>query len=65
MFLESEEHREFVTEAIMQLNTTQQFLAPGRLLVVKSKCVCIQTIVLHFMRASVLLIPFNVFLVIY
>lgn len=37
MFLEAEEHREFVTEAIMQLHTTQQFLAPGRLVVVKSK----------------------------
>ncbi|VAI55654.1 unnamed protein product [Triticum turgidum subsp. durum] len=37
MFLEAEEHREFVTEAIMQLHTTQQFLAPGRLVVVKAK----------------------------
>lgn len=37
MFIEAEEHREFVTEAIMQLHSTQQFLAPGRLVVVKSK----------------------------
>ena len=48
MFLEAEEHREFVAEAIMQLSTTQQFLAPGRLVVVKSKSVCIHFIGLHF-----------------
>jgi antiviral helicase SKI2 len=61
MFLEAEEHREFVTEAIMQLPTTQQFLAPGRLLVVKSKTVRIHSVVLHFMQALVLFVPFNDF----
>lgn len=37
MALEAETHRESVTEAIMQLHTSQQFLTPGRLVVVKSK----------------------------
>ncbi|KAG8069798.1 hypothetical protein GUJ93_ZPchr0006g44661 [Zizania palustris] len=37
MALEAEAHRESITEAIMQLHSSQQFLTPGRLVVVKSK----------------------------
>lgn len=44
MALEAEEHREFITEAIMKLPNSQQFLTPGRLVVVKSDSVCIHRI---------------------
>ncbi|KAL6888475.1 hypothetical protein ACP4OV_009501 [Aristida adscensionis] len=37
MALEAEAHRESITEAIMQLPSSQQFLLPGRLVVIKSK----------------------------
>ncbi|GJM90263.1 hypothetical protein PR202_ga06525 [Eleusine coracana subsp. coracana] len=37
MALEAEAHRESITEAIMQLPSSQQFLMPGRLVVVKSE----------------------------
>ncbi|KAF8776364.1 hypothetical protein HU200_003596 [Digitaria exilis] len=37
MALQAEAHRELITEAIMQLPSTQQFLTPGRLVVVKSE----------------------------
>lgn len=37
MFLEAEKLREYITEAIMQLPASQQFLGPGRLVVVESK----------------------------
>lgn len=36
MTLDAEAHREYITEAIMQLPNSQQFLTPGRLVVVKS-----------------------------
>jgi len=36
--LEAEKHRESITQAIMQLPNSQQFLTPGRLVVVKSDC---------------------------
>ncbi|KAJ1277977.1 hypothetical protein BS78_04G044500 [Paspalum vaginatum] len=35
--IEAEAHREFITEAIMRLPNSQQFLTPGRLVVVKSE----------------------------
>nr|CAB3448922.1 unnamed protein product [Digitaria exilis] len=41
MALQAEAHRELITEAIMQLPSTQQFLTPGRLVVVKSESVCL------------------------
>ncbi|CAL5060163.1 unnamed protein product [Urochloa decumbens] len=37
MVLEAEAHREHIAEATMQLSTSQQFLMPGRLVVVKSE----------------------------
>lgn len=37
MALEAKEHRESITEAIMKLSSSQQFLIPGRLVVVKSE----------------------------
>ncbi|XP_062218251.1 DExH-box ATP-dependent RNA helicase DExH11 isoform X2 [Phragmites australis] len=37
MALQAEAHREFITEAIMQSPNSQQFLSPGRLVVVKSE----------------------------
>ncbi|XP_025811051.1 DExH-box ATP-dependent RNA helicase DExH11 isoform X3 [Panicum hallii] len=37
MSLEAEAHRECITEAIMQSSSAQQFLMPGRLVVVKSE----------------------------
>jgi hypothetical protein len=40
MALLAEAHRESITEAIMQLPNSQQFLMPGRLVVVKSESVC-------------------------
>lgn len=44
MTLDAEAHREYITEAIMQLPNSQQFLTPGRLVVVKSDSVCIHHI---------------------
>lgn len=44
MALQAEAHRELITEAIMQLSSTQQFLVPGRLVVVKSESVCLHHI---------------------
>jgi len=44
MALEAKEHRESITEAIMKLSSSQQFLIPGRLVVVKSESVCLHHI---------------------
>jgi hypothetical protein len=44
MSLEAEAHRECITEAIMQSSSAQQFLMPGRLVVVKSETVCLNHI---------------------
>lgn len=58
MALEAETHRESVTEAIMQLHTSQQFLTPGRLVVVKSKSVCLHPIGFPFIGAFFLFVSF-------
>uniref|UniRef100_A0A0Q3VSR9 Exosome RNA helicase MTR4-like stalk domain-containing protein n=1 Tax=Setaria italica TaxID=4555 RepID=A0A0Q3VSR9_SETIT len=47
MALEAEAHRESITEAIMQLPSTQQFLMPGRLVVVKSESFLLAVIFIY------------------
>lgn len=54
MALEAEKHRESITQAIMQLPNSQQFLTPGRLVVVKSDCVCIHHILFSLHTFAVL-----------
>jgi len=64
MSLQAEEHREYITEAIMQSPSSQQFLIPGRLVVVKSESVCLHHLSFSLHNPLYLSVPFgNVFFI--
>lgn len=60
MALEAEAHRESTTEAIMQLSSSQQFLMPERLVVVKYESVSLHHIWFPlYTLPRFLLVPFG------
>ena len=59
MALEAKEHRESITEAIMKLSSSQQFLIPGRLVVVKSESVCLHHLSFSLHNPLYLSVPFG------